>query len=78
MVTRAPAWTTDDDVELRRLAERGYTVTRLCIVMKRPVAYLKIRAKLLDIILRKPQRLPSNERTYLGIGKNMGRMRRSD
>jgi hypothetical protein len=29
MVKRAPAWTSENDFEFRRLVDRGYTVTRL-------------------------------------------------
>jgi hypothetical protein len=70
MTRRAPAWTEERDVELRRLAERGYTVTRISIVMNRAAAFLRERAKALDIELKKPQRLPANERTYLGASRH--------
>jgi hypothetical protein len=76
MVTRAPPWTDKDDVVLRRLAERGYTVTRLCIAMKRPAGVLKARAKALGISLKKPQRLPSSERG-LGTAEMVNAGRRS-
>jgi hypothetical protein len=65
MTTRPPPWAEEHDVELRRLAGRGYTLTRICIAMKRPVGFVRSRAKALHIQIRKPQRLPASER---GLG----------
>jgi hypothetical protein len=63
MVSR-PHWSDQNDAELKRLAERGYSFGRLSVAMKRPVAFLSRRVIALGISVKKPQRLPFKERSY--------------
>jgi hypothetical protein len=44
-VSRSPQWTYENDGELRRLAERRYTITRAGVVTKRSTTNLDARAK---------------------------------
>jgi hypothetical protein len=76
MVTRIP-WTKENDAQLRRLAERGYTITRASVVMKRSTNYLVARAKSLDIRFRNPLRLSYNERSYAPIARASGQFQRN-
>jgi hypothetical protein len=77
MGSRLLPWSDESDAELRRLAERGYTILRLCIAMKRPVNFLKKRATELGVTVRKPQRLPANERSFGSGGQHDPRVRNS-
>jgi hypothetical protein len=77
MATRAPTWTAEHDAKLKSLAERGYSVTRASIVMRRSTFFLAARAKALEIELKKPQRLPFGERTMLSVGRAHGQQKRS-
>jgi hypothetical protein len=74
MVTR-DAWSLEKDAELKRLAERGYTIMRLSIRLKRSPNFVNARAKALGVPLKKPQRLPCNERGF-GAAVKVSAMRR--
>jgi hypothetical protein len=61
-VQKSPLWTDAYDAELRRLAEKGYSMARLHIHFKRPGAFISGRARALGMTIKKPARLPPEER----------------
>jgi hypothetical protein len=55
-------WTDKHDAELARLAQLGYSIVRLELYFKKNRDFITKRAKTLGIPIRKPSRLPKNER----------------
>jgi hypothetical protein len=62
MLRRSPAWMEENDAELRRLAEAGYSLVRLHLRFQRPSAFLAARLRTLGIKLKTPTRLPTDQR----------------
>jgi hypothetical protein len=73
---RKPPWTEESDAEFKRLAERSYSIARLSVAMKRS-RYFTRRATDLGVRLKKPQRLPCEERIYGGGAERNPRVRNS-
>jgi hypothetical protein len=70
---KSPPWTDEYDSELRRLAEKGYSMTRLHIRFKRSRGFIVGRARALGMTIKKPARLPPEER----VGSNGSLARQS-
>jgi hypothetical protein len=60
---KSAPWTSEEDAELRRLAEAGYSAARLSVHFRRKLASVVIRSQLLGQTLKKLPRLPSEQRT---------------
>jgi hypothetical protein len=62
MLRRSPPWTEADDAELRRLAQAGYSLVRMHLRFQRPSPFLAARLRTLGLQLKKPSRLPADQR----------------
>jgi hypothetical protein len=68
---KSPTWTEEHEADFIRLVKLGYSAARLHVHFKRPIAFLLARAKGLGIVIKKPDRLPSQERSAITAGARM-------
>ena len=68
---RPPHGPTNMEADLIRLAKLGYSAARFHVHFKRPIAFLIARAKRLGVVIKKPTRLPSRERSAITAGARM-------
>jgi hypothetical protein len=59
---RSPTWTEAHDAEFRHLVQMGYSAARLHVHFHRSMVFVLGRAKVLGLTIKKPSRLPANER----------------
>jgi hypothetical protein len=59
---KSTVWTEEEDAELRRLAEAGYSANRLSVHFRRKLASVVNRSRLLGLTLKKLPRLQSDHR----------------